>query len=315
MTPAIAYTLVMIGVLGHATSEFFAVLSGVAGPETSVWRFSLGAIGLLVITQFMPASRDLLKPLRQDWKTLIPISFLGGSLPYLAFHWSLDFATVVQVGTLMTTIPIFVGVTNRIMTGEPLGPVKIIGGACAILGVALLLTDGYLLQLAGDTNSLFGIMLALVCTIGAGAYTVLVRPLIHRHGALRITTITITIGAIGLWGLVGLFWNIWVNPASIVEKPISEALPLMVVGFWNTTITMLCWLTGLAALSDMTRGSYLFFLKPVVAAVLAWLFLTQPISWIQLLAILIVCSSVLFEFWGGDLRAIWKGRRKAAPHS
>ncbi len=302
MNIALAYTLVMIGVLGHATSEFFAVLTGVSGPEASVWRFVLGAFGLVAITQIMPATRDIWTPLRQDWKLILPLSIGGISLPYLAFHWSLDYASIVQIGTLMTTIPIFVGITNMFANREPLGPVKIVSGVCAIFGVALLVTDGYLLQLSGDDRSLLGIGVALASAFGVAAYTVLVRPLIYRHGAVRITTLTMSIGAVGLWILVGTFWDIWVNPATVLDKPLAAALPLLIVGFWNTTITQLCWLTGLAALPDITRGAYLFFLKPVITALLAWLVLTQPITGFQLMAIAVICSSVLFEFLSGNAR-------------
>lgn len=302
MNLSLAYILVMVGVLGHATSEFFAVLTGVSGPEVSVWRFVLGAIGLVAITQIIPSARDIWTPLRDDWKRILPLSIGGISLPYLAFHWSLDFASIVQIGTLMTTIPIFVGITNMIVNREPLGPVKILSGVCAIFGVALLVTDGYLLQLAGDDRSLVGIGVAFVSAFGVAAYTVLVRPLIYRHGAVRITTITMSIGAVGLWLLVGFFWNIWVNPAALLDMPVEAALPLLTVGFWNTTVTQLCWLMGLAALPDITRGAYLFFLKPVITALLAWLVLTQPITGFQLMAIAVICSSVLVEFLSDRFR-------------
>jgi hypothetical protein len=35
----VAYLAVFLGVVGHASSEFFAVLTGISGPELSVWRF------------------------------------------------------------------------------------------------------------------------------------------------------------------------------------------------------------------------------------------------------------------------------------
>ncbi|MCH7795299.1 MAG: hypothetical protein IH900_09205, partial [Proteobacteria bacterium] len=37
-----AYLCVFIGVTGHASSEFFAVLSGIKGAEVSVWRYLVG---------------------------------------------------------------------------------------------------------------------------------------------------------------------------------------------------------------------------------------------------------------------------------
>jgi drug/metabolite transporter (DMT)-like permease len=40
------------------------------------------------------------------------LSLLGVSATYLFFHWALDFASVIQVATLVTTIPIFVGLAN-----------------------------------------------------------------------------------------------------------------------------------------------------------------------------------------------------------
>ncbi|MDP6290116.1 MAG: hypothetical protein QF586_07840, partial [Arenicellales bacterium] len=59
-----AYSAVFLGVCGHASSEFVAVLSGVSGPEVSVWRFLLGGSGLVLLALLTPATRNLLAPLR-----------------------------------------------------------------------------------------------------------------------------------------------------------------------------------------------------------------------------------------------------------
>ena len=293
--PGLAYALVLIGVFGHASSEFFAVLSGVAGPEVSVWRYLLGSIGLIAAALLTRSGRDLLGPLREDGWTLLWVSLLGVSVAYLAFHWALDFASVVQVATLVTTIPIFVGLTNLLANRVPFTAPKLISGACALIGVVLLLTDGYLDSLVEQRRSIYGVCLALVCAFCASAYAVLARPLIVKHGAIRITTITTAIGAIGLWLIVGFAWRVWVNPLTILDRPAIETWSLITIGIWNTTITQLLWLAGLAAVPDITRGSYLFFLKPVIAAVLAVFILSQPITWIQIVAIMVICGSVAAE--------------------
>jgi len=63
-------------------------------------------------------------------------------------------------------------------------------GAAALLGVALLLTDGYLAKLAGSAQNLIGLFLALVtATIGA-ACVVIARPIIGLYN----TTITQFLG-------------------------------------------------------------------------------------------------------------------------
>lgn len=289
-----AYPAVFIGVCGHASSELFAKLAEVTGPEVSVWRYLIGAAGLLLWSFWRTDSRDLITPLREDWRQLVPLSFVGISLAYLFFHWSLDYASVIQVATLVTTIPVFVGLANLAVNRTPISTVKIVTGLLAVLGVAMLLTDGYLDILAKGT-SLWGILMATLCAALVASYSVLAKPLMVRHGGMRITTLAITIGAVGLWVMVGLFWGRWVNPMSILDLSTVTIWSLIVLGIWNTTITQVFWLGGLAAAPDMTRASYLFFLKPVIAALLAVAILGDIPTWLQVLAIMVVSGSVLVE--------------------
>ena len=70
---------------------------------------------------------------------------------------------------------------------------------------------------------------------------------------------------------------------------------IVVIVLYNTTLTQWLWIGGLAAVPDITRGSYLFFLKPVVAAFLSVTFLGISLSIWQMFAILIICSAVVTE--------------------
>jgi drug/metabolite transporter (DMT)-like permease len=298
----IAYLAVFMGVCGHASSEFFSVLSGFKGPELSVWRFLLGGFGLIILALIFPNSRNLLVPFREYGLKLIWLSVLGVSLGYLLFHWSLDFATVPQVATMVTTIPIFVGLANLWLNKQPFSGAKIISGISAMIGVALLLTDGYLAKLAGSGESFIGVIMAMGCAAVVATYTVIVRPIIGRYGALRITAITMLTGAVGLWIVVGLFWKIWVNPATLFSRTPGQIASLLTLAFWNTTITQFLWIGGLAAVPDITRGSYLFFLKPVIAACLAVVFLNQVLTTWQVLAIIVICACVTVEASSGWFR-------------
>jgi len=292
---AVAYLAVFLGVTGHASSEVVSVLSGVKGPELSVWRFLLGGFGLIILALIFPATRNLLEPFKTHGFRLVSLSFIGVTLGYLLFHWSLDFATVPQVATMVTTIPIFVGLINLWLNKQPFTGAKIISGICAMIGVALLITDGYLARLAGAGQSLIGVFMVMSCAAVIAAYSVMVRPIIVKYGALRITAITLFMGAVGLWFVVGLFWDIWVNPATLFDRPSSQTAAMITIALWNTTITQFLWIGGLAAVPDITRGSYLFFLKPVIAACLAVAFLSQTLTAWQVLAILVICASVVVE--------------------
>lgn len=291
----LAYTAVFAGVLGHASTEFVAILSGLNGPELSVWRFLLGSIGLLGLSLIFPSSRNLFEPLKTHFYQIFFLSLLGVTGGYLLFHWSLDFASIPQVATLVTTIPIFVAIINLIVNQQKISIAKIGSGVCALVGISLLITDGYLEKLAGSPDNLKGIILAIGCAASVAAYSVLVRPVIGKYGALRITTLTMLIGAIGLWLVVGVFFGIWVAPARVIEMPTKALTALIIIAVWNTTITQFLWIGGLAAVPDITRGSYIFFLKPVIAALLATMILKQTLTITQLFAILVITASVVVE--------------------
>jgi len=292
---ALAYGAVFIGVIGHATTEFVQVLSGVAGPEFSVWRFALGAVGLVVVCLAIPGSRDLWTPLKEAFVPIVALSLLGFAIAYLAFHWALDFASVPQVATTVTTIPIFLALINLWRNGQPIGWLKWVTGTAALVGIALLITDGALTQLAGDGRNLVGVLLALVCALFVGGFMIFAKPYFARYGALRMTTLAIVISAIGLWAGVGLFFGRWVDFTTMGSMPDGQIAALLTIGVFNTTITQWFWLGGLAAAPDITRAAYLFFLKPVIAAVLALWFLQQGVSSMEWLAIVIICGAVAFE--------------------
>lgn len=291
----LAYTAVFVGVLGHASTEFVATLSGVKGPELSVWRFLLGGTGLVVVALLLPGSRNLIEPLRTQFLKILGLSLLGVTGGYLLFHRSLDFASVPQVATLVTTIPIFVALTNLLVNKQPITTAKIASGLCALIGISLLITDGYLAKLAGSADSLIGVMLALGCSATVAAYSVMVKPLIVQYGALRITALTMFIGSLGLWLVVGFFFDVWVSPARLGSMQGGALAALLVIALWNTTITQFLWIGGLSAVPDITRGSYIFFLKPVIASLLAVLILKQSLTATQLFAIVVITGSVAFE--------------------
>lgn len=308
-----AYPAVIIGVAGHASSEFFARLGGVAGPETSVWRYLLGGFGLILWALWDRDSRDLITPLRKEGLNIVWLSFMGVTVTYLFFHWALDYATVIQVATVTTTIPIFVGIANWVLNGVHPGTVKIVTGVLAMLGIAVLLTDGALASLAGEADTLPGVLLATACAALGSFYAVLVRPVMARHGGLRIIALTMMIGGAGLWLLVGLAWGRWVNPVTIVEMPALAAWSLIILALWNTTITQLMWFGGLSAARDITRASYLFFLKPIIATVLAVFILGSNPTLLQMLAIALVTGCVLVELYWPRLRALLNALRRQAP--
>ncbi len=123
-----------------------------------------------------------------------------------------------------------------------------------------------------------------------------------------MTTLTFVLGAGALWLVVGLAWGVWVDPTSLFERPPQAYLSLLTLGLWNTCIGFILWLWGLSAAPDMGRANYLFFLKPVIAALLALAILGSSITAVQVAAIVVVCGCVLVEIFYDQLATLFGGR-------
>ena len=63
----------------------------------------------------------------------MPLAAFGMTMAQLVFHWSLDFASVVQVATIVTTMPILVVVVDRIINKSHVSAPKIVSGIGAFV--------------------------------------------------------------------------------------------------------------------------------------------------------------------------------------
>jgi drug/metabolite transporter (DMT)-like permease len=119
-------------------------------------------------------------------------------------------------------------------------------------------------------------------------------------------------GGIALWVVVGLAWGDWVTPGALPRYGGDAVAAVLVLAIYNTTLTQFLWIGGLAAVPDLTRGMYLFFLKPALAALIALAFLGEVPTWLQGLAIAVITGCVGLEaVWDKMVRRIAAGRAAA----
>ena len=79
----------------------------------------------MLVALIKKKSRNLLQPTFEKPFLVIPLAVFGMSMAQLVFHWSLDFASVVQVATIVTTMPILVVVVDRIINKSPVSAPKL----------------------------------------------------------------------------------------------------------------------------------------------------------------------------------------------
>ena len=89
----------------------------------------------MVVALIQIESRNLLHAFFEKPFLVFPLSVFGISMTQLVFHWSLDFASLVQVATIVTTMPILVLVVDRIINKSPVSAPKIAIGIGAFIGL------------------------------------------------------------------------------------------------------------------------------------------------------------------------------------
>ena len=245
--------------LAVSASAIFIRLADAPAVAIAMWRCALGAAILLppalVRGDRFPKGRDLYAGIAS-----------GVALGAHFGFWisSLDYTSVAASVVLVSTQPVFVAVFAYVLFGERTTPLSFLGIVIAIAGTAIIAADGSV-----GSAALFGGTLALV-----GAVTVAVYVLIGRFSRT---------GGVGV-----LPYSIVVySAAAAALLPVTLMLDVPLWGysgqtwFWLAAITLGPQLMGHTVFNWALRYvqasviSGTILAEPVVAALLAWLVLSE----------------------------------------
>ena len=95
----------------------------------------------MILCLINTTSRNLIRPTKKDPYPIVIIRVFWMAFGQFLFHWALDFASVVQVATMVTIIPTGMVFVARLIEGTKITPPKIISGIGAFLGCVFLLID------------------------------------------------------------------------------------------------------------------------------------------------------------------------------
>lgn len=270
---AIAIAAALWAIAAIVAKQLFE--AGVSPFELAMARAVIAALGLAVVDYLWQPSRSLI-----TWRILI----LGLSLAlvtasyYVAIqHLSVAVAVVIQY-TAPALVVIFEAWRSRRL--PPL--ITAIAVVMALLGVALVSGIGnHQLQV-----SAVGLVAAGLSAIFFSSYTLLSEALVNTYSAIGVMFRGFLVSSL-FWLAVQIPQGI---PAAIFSA--QNGLGILFVGIGGTLIPfcLLCW--GIQQVRA-ERGAITATLEPVIAALLAWLWLGQTLSWSQLLGGGLVLAAVV----------------------
>lgn len=254
-------------------SPFAFVFTRIFGACLLFWLLSL----------MLPAE----KIQRSDLLRLGLASVFGVALNQTIFLNGLNFTTPIDASIIMTATPILVLIFARILLKEPVTVFKMIGIGFGATGAILLIV--YSGEIGFGNEHLVGNLLIIVNAASYAVYLVIVKPLLDRYHPVTVMR----------W--IFLFGLLWISPAGIpaVIRTDWMNLPGGIIGsilYVTVAVTFLAYLLNLYSLKHVkpiTVSIYIYS-QPVIASIVAMLFLQDILTVVKVISALMVFLGVYF---------------------
>ncbi|MBX9928053.1 MAG: DMT family transporter [Gemmatimonadaceae bacterium] len=213
------------------------------------------------------------RPSVADQRRLMALGVIGHCIYQLLFVTGLSLTRAGNASLMIAASPAFIGIAGRIAGIERLAAKQVIGIACSILGLSLVVL-GSATGHVGDTD-IRGDLLVLTACVAWAAYTVLLKPMTHRIESVHVAAYTLLGGTIPL----ALIASPAIARAAWTSLPLSVYGALAYSGIVALVLAYLFWYRGVRVLGP-TRTAMYANLQPVIAMVVAWLVLAEvPTAW------------------------------------
>lgn len=256
------------------------ILSHGLGPlPYATVRYALAAAVFVVLT--LVAERTLRVERRH--LPLLGVATAMLFLNQLSFVFAVDLTTASTIGLVLGAIPVFAGLLGLALGTEPPTRRFWLAASLSAVGVGLVAAGS-----GGELgHDLGGIVLGLCTAATWAAYSVAVAPLMGTYSPSRASAIVLPAAWVGLL-LVGLpqtadqewdlGWEIW---ALLLFATIG---PLVV--------TNVLWFRSIHRIGA-NKATLAANLQPFVAAVLAVILLSEPLSWLQVAGGVLIAVGIL----------------------
>lgn len=250
--------------------------------QVTFWRFFIGLIILIPFALYELKRRNLRLTVKDlGWLALLGICNIALAMVLLQVAVTMIPASLAAI--IISSNPIFVVIFASFILNEKITTRTVMGLVLGILGLSLVTN---VFNSVAQVN-LLGLASGVGAALFFGLYTVLSKKIVGKLGGMITNAGSFSIGSLLL--LVILL---------LKGEPIFHGInsmsigPLLYLGLIVTGFAYICFLRGLS-LVDASKGSVIFFFKPGVAAILAFLILHEHIGMNMILGTaLVICGSV-----------------------
>jgi len=241
-------------------------------------RYAIAFLCLLPFVLLDPKQREKLRTIpRKTWLSLAVLGLVYYSVTQGTQYLGLVYLPAATLGLLLNLTPIFVAIISSLARMEP--PTAIQWGGIGLAAIGALI---YFLPVNLPAAQVTGLIIGLVCVLANSWSAILGRNVNRNSGLspLMVTTISMGIGGMMLLAVGGVtqgFGNL----------DTKQWLVITWMAVINTAIAFTLWNRTLKSLTAIESSVINGTMMPQIA-ILAWLFLQEPLSAKQIIGIVIV---------------------------
>jgi drug/metabolite transporter (DMT)-like permease len=249
----------------------------------SVDRF---LIGTAIFAAYVYWRERSLRVRRSDLPLFVLAGAVGIAGNQIGFMYAEKYTTATTISLLMATTPAFAAVTALAMGHEHVGWRHWTGLGIAAVGTALVLRGG---GAHLDLTSLRGDLLALLMAASWGVYSALIRPLMTRYSASRISVIVLVVGTLCLLPF---------SAGQVVHQDYGSltagAWAAIVYSlFFSLVFTNILWF-GAIHRGGAARATAVLPLQPFLGAIFAVLLLGEHLTPLQVAGGAVIIAGITF---------------------
>lgn len=255
-------------------------------PIAVVWlRFSMG---VLILGIAVSMRRQFSLPGRGEWAYFSLLGFLG-----ITFHqWlqsnGLQTSEAGTTAWIVSTTPVFMALLGWTVLKEALSWIKTSGILLAFAGVLLVVSKGDLTSISVGKFGAPGDFLILISSVNWAVFSVLSRRGLKSYPAGLMMFYVMSLG----WVFTSILFFAQTGLSEISNLTTNGWLGIIFLGLFCSGLAYIAWYDALQALPSAQTGAFLY-IEPLVAVVVAFFVLGEPITVISLVG----GAIILFGVW------------------
>lgn len=272
----LAITVMVIWGLSYLSIN--AVVQEVEPILSAFYRFFIAAIILYVILKVKYPKEKILK---EDRLKMALGGLFGVGIYFVFENYAVLYTTTSNVAILLSTIPIFTLISQRILYKEKLTALKVFGTLLSVIGIIVIIASKQKVSLF--SRGTLGDLLALGAAVCWVVYNLVAANFKGKYKSITITTYQ------AIWGCVFLTPSLFLNHLAVPSPKLI--FNLIYLSVFCTCLGYVFYIQALKHLGATVLTTYIN-LQPIVTLLSARLILKENITIWQVLGCFIIIIGV-----------------------